>query len=145
LSAKNLSRTEYEELAEFRYQIRRFLHFSETAARDIGIEPQQHQALLAIKGMPKGHVPTIGYLAGRLLLKHQSAVGLVDRLERLRLVTRRAGSKDARQVLIELTAEGEEILRRLSLAHREELEHTAPELASALRAILRRTAQLRTA
>lgn len=126
-------------MAEFRYQIRRFVHASENAARAAGLEPQQHQALLAIKGMPKECVPTIGYLANRLLLKHQSTVGLVDRLEKSGLVTRRARREDARQVLVALTPEGERMLRRLSLAHRAELEQIGPALASALRAILRRS------
>ena len=90
---KELSQAEYDELEDFRYQIRRFLHFSENAALAEGIEPRQHQALLVIKALaieasrPDGAC-TIGALAGRLFLQHQSAVGLVDRLERRELVAR---------------------------------------------------------
>lgn len=134
-----LVHSEYQKLEEFRFQIRRFLGFSEAAARDAGIEPQQHQALLALKGMPEGSPPTIGRLAERLLLKHHSAVGLVDRLQTLGLVDREPSANDARQVLVQLTARGERILHKLSIAHRMELEETGPELAAALRAISRKT------
>ena len=135
----DLESSEYRKLEEFRFQIRRFLSFSEAAARASGIEPQQHQALLALKGMPQGCVPTIGHLADRLLLKHHSAVGLVDRLETLGLVTRQPSPDDARQVLLRLTAKGERILHRLSLTHHKELEETGPKLVAALRSISRQT------
>ena len=135
---RDLTRAEYEELAEFRYQIRRFLHFSETAVREEGIEPQQHQALLAIKGAPADEAPSVGYLARRLILKHQSAVGLVDRLEQSGLVKRCSAPEDARQVLVRLTPRGERLLHRLSVTHRAELEDIAPSLAASLRAILPR-------
>ena len=135
----DLETSEYRKLEEFRFQIRRFLGFSEGAARDSGIEPQQHQALLALKGMPKDWVPTIGHLADRLMLKHHSAVGLVDRLETLGLVTRQPSPDDARQVLLRLSAKGERILHRLSLTHHKELEETGPKLVAALRSISRQT------
>lgn len=135
----DLESSEYRKLEEFRFQIRRFLSFSEAAARASGIEPQQHQALLALKGMPQDCVPTIGHLADRLLLKHHSAVGLVDRLETLGLLTRQPSSDDARQVLLRLTAKGERILHRLSLSHHKELEETGPKLVAALRSISRQT------
>ncbi len=140
--SKDLDPGEYRKLEEFRFQIRRFLSFSETAARQSGIEPQQHQALLALKGRPEGSLPTIGLVADRLLLRHHSAVGLVDRLQSLGLVTREINPEDARQVLVQLTAKGERILHNLSLSHRRELEETGPSLAAALRAISRRSAQL---
>ena len=107
-------------------------------ARQSGLEPQQHQALLVLQGICSGQTPTIGYLADRLLLKHHSAVGLVDRLEGLGLVRRVAGAKDARQVLIRLTARGKKVLQELARAHRIELEETGPKLAAALRAIGRK-------
>jgi DNA-binding MarR family transcriptional regulator len=135
----DLETSEYRKLEEFRFQIRRFLGFSEGAARDSGIEPQQHQALLALKGMPQDWVPTIGHLADRLMLKHHSAVGLVDRLETLGLVTRQPSPDDARQVLLRLSAKGERILHRLSLTHHKELEETGPKLVAALRSISRQT------
>ena len=135
----DLDSSEYRKLEEFRFQIRRFLSFSEAAARTSGIEPQQHQALLALKGMPQDCVPTIGHLADRLLLRHHSAVGLVDRLEALGLVTRQPSPDDARQVLLRLTAKGERILHRLSLTHHKELEESGPKLVAALRSISRQT------
>jgi DNA-binding MarR family transcriptional regulator len=135
----DLDSSEYHQLEEFRFQIRRFLSFSETAAGESGIEPQQHQALLVLKGMPAGRLPTIGHLADRLLLRHHSAVGLVDRLQSLGLVTRESSPGDARQVLVQLTTKGKHILHRLSLVHRQELEETGPKLAAVLRAISRKT------
>jgi DNA-binding MarR family transcriptional regulator len=132
----NLSLTEYRELARFRFEIRQFLQFSEQAARDHGLEPQQHQALLALKGLPETTPATIGELAGRLLVKHHSAVGLVDRLEKAGLLSRRPNPGDARQVLVQLTHAGETVLRRLSLAHRLELQESGPQLLDALRTIL---------
>jgi DNA-binding MarR family transcriptional regulator len=131
----SLDKPEYQKLEDFRYQIRRFLHFSEAAARAAGLEPQQHQALLALKGMPQDCSPTIGHLAERLMLKHHSVVGLVDRLQTMDLLVRRASPDDARQVLVELTTKGERILRELSRAHRTELEEMSPKLLAALRAI----------
>jgi DNA-binding MarR family transcriptional regulator len=78
--AQSLKIDDYRALAEFRYQIRRFLSFSETAARAAGIEPQQHQLLLALKGLPPSHRPNIKSLAERLCVKHHTAVALVDQL-----------------------------------------------------------------
>jgi DNA-binding MarR family transcriptional regulator len=134
----SLSRVDYEELAELRYQIRRFLHFSESVALEEGLEPRQHQALLAIKAMPLGESCTIGALAKRLFLQHQSTVGLVDRLVLRKLVTRTHGQEDGRQVMVSLTPHGETVLKRLSLTHRQELKESAPALAQALRAIIRK-------
>ncbi len=133
-----LSSANYQELAELRYQIRRFLHFSESAAFEEGIEPRQHQALLAIKAMPAKEPCTIGKLAERLFLQHQSTVGLVDRLVLRNLVVRSHGPGDGRQVFVSLTRHGEGILKRLSLTHRQELKETAPALARALRAVIRK-------
>jgi len=135
-SVRNLSLAEYRELADFRYQIRRFLHFSEGAALAEGIEPRQHQALLAIKAMPADQECTIGALAASLFLQHQSTVGLVDRLERRGLVARTPAQDDARKVIVGVSKEGEDVLRRLSVTHRAELEERGPDLARALRAIL---------
>jgi DNA-binding MarR family transcriptional regulator len=131
-----VNRSDYEELAELRYQIRRFLHFSESVALEQGIEPRQHQALLAIKAMSEPC--TIGALAERLFLQHQSTVGLVDRLALRKLVARAHGPEDARQVIVSLTRHGEDILKGLSLTHRKELKETAPALSRALQAIIRK-------
>lgn len=134
----DLSSVDYEELAELRYQIRRFLNFSESAALADGIEPRQHQALLAIKAMPADEPCTIGALAERLFLQHQSTVGLVDRLALRKLVSRTPGHEDGRQVIVGLTRHGETILTRLALTHAKELKESAPAFARALRAIIRR-------
>ena len=134
---KDLSHEEYRALAEFRYQIRRFLGFSEEQVRSAGLEPQQHQLLLAVKGLPKGATATIGELAERLQLKHHSMVELVNRLEALGYVARKAGRQDRRQVMVQLTNSGASILRKLSIAHHQELEVAGPRLSQALRSIAR--------
>jgi DNA-binding MarR family transcriptional regulator len=134
---KDISAEEYRSLAEFRYQIRRFLAFSEELAREAGMEPQQHQLLLAVKGLPDGARATIGELAERLQLKHHSTVELVNRLEKLAYVSREAGEEDRREVIVHLTQAGSRILRKLSIAHHQELEIAGPRLAKALRAMAR--------
>ena len=134
---RDLSAEEYQALAEFRYQIRSFLHFSEEQVRTRGLEPQQQQLLLAIKGLPGGAVASVGELAGRLRLKHHSVVELIDRLEQHEYVVREASDEDRRQVIVRLTASGSSVLRKLSVAHHEELETAGPELAKALRSIAR--------
>ena len=132
----DISLSDYRALAEFRYRIRRFVHFSEQMARAAGIESQQHQVLLALKGLPEGKQATIGYLAERLQLQHHSTVELVDRLVERDLVRRRRDEGDQRRVIVDLTPRGEEILRKLSLAHRTELQSTGPTLVQALNALL---------
>jgi DNA-binding MarR family transcriptional regulator len=136
-AGKDLTTDEYHNLAEFRRQIRRFLHFSETVAKEHGIEPQQHQMLLAVRGLPEGIRPTIGEIASRLYLQHHSAVELANRLESTGAIAREAGSEDKREVRIRLTPQGRTILRKLALAHRNELEKSGPELASILQSVLR--------
>ena len=126
--------TDYQALAEFRYQIRRFLRFSEQAARRAGLEPAQHQLLLAVKA--HGGRPTVGELAERLQLRHHSVVGLVDRLAEAGAVRRGRPNGDRRQVRIALTRQGSQVLRRLSLEHRAELESAGTALVSALESIL---------
>jgi DNA-binding MarR family transcriptional regulator len=129
---QNLSQIDYEQLAEFRYLLRRFLVFSETAAEGGGLTAQQHQALLAIKGH-RGPAPlTIGRLAERLAIQPHSAVGLIDRLAAKGLVRRCEGTGDRRQVVIEATQEAEKVLGRLSVAHRDELRRLAPLLRDLL-------------
>ena len=128
--------TEYQALAEFRYQLRCFLRFSEQAARAAGLEPQQHQLLLAIKGLPEGKQPTISVLAERLQLAHHSTVELIDRLVERGFIQRCRDEGDQRRVLVSLTPQGEEELRNLSLAHRAELRSTGPTLVQALTLLL---------
>ena len=131
---------EYRALAELRYQIRRFLRFSEDAARDARLEPQQHQLLLAIKGLPDGRAPTSKALAERLCVRHHTTVALVDHLEARRLLLRERNERDRREVLLRLTPLGERVLRRLSVLHRRQFRTIAPVLVEALSAILPPTA-----
>jgi DNA-binding MarR family transcriptional regulator len=130
-----VSQAEYEALADFRQAVREFLRFSETAAAAAGLTPRQHQALLALRGSRGTALLSVGDLAGRLYVRHHSAVGLVDRLAALGLVERRPGKPDRRRVLVALTAGGRRLLARLSAAHREELRQLGPRLRSALEAV----------
>jgi DNA-binding MarR family transcriptional regulator len=136
-AVQTFSQTDYRLLAEFRFQIHRFLHFSQEQARAHGLEPRQHQLLLAVAGLPEGTRPVIGELAARLFIRHHSAVELVDRLCARGLLRRTHGETDHREVLVSLTRAGETVLHRLSRAHREELDKLGPELAASLEAILR--------
>ncbi len=133
----DISLDQYRALAEFRRQIRQFLHFSEATAKEHKIEPHQHQLLLAVHGLPDGIKPTIRELATRLFIQHHSAVELVNRLEVTGAIKRTAGVEDKREVWIRLTPSGRAILRRLALAHRMELDRSGPELARALNSVLR--------
>ncbi len=128
--------TDYEALAELRYQIRRFLRFSEQVAREAGLEPRQHQLMLALKGIPKGVRPKIGEVAERLQIQHHSTVELVNRLAERGFVKRQRGGTDRREVLLSLTPKGEKVLRDLSLHHREELRDEGPALVSALMRVM---------
>jgi DNA-binding MarR family transcriptional regulator len=141
---KSRPTSDYESLAEVRYQLRRFLHFSEQAARGAGLEPQQHQLMLALKGLPEGARPRIGELAERLQIRHHSAVELVDRLSSAGMVRRHTAPEDRREVLIVLTAKGERILRDLSLHHRAELRKRGPALIRALKLAMATTTVKRT-
>ncbi|MBV8631003.1 MAG: MarR family transcriptional regulator [Silvibacterium sp.] len=132
----DVSEAGFRQLAAFRHQIRRFLHFSEEAARSHGIEPKQHQLLLALKGLPKGVRPTITALSRQLCLRHHSTVELVDRLVDHGALRRRPGELDHREVLVELTPKGEELLRRLAIVHRKELRVSGPALCESLRAVV---------
>jgi len=132
-AAQSLDESDYQRLAEFRYRLRGFLKFSEHEAAKIGLNPQQHQALLAIKGAPQGqgHV-TIGILAERLGIRHNSAGELIDRLIMNGLAVRRSNPEDRREVLIDLTNRAERIMAKLTLAHRNEVRKLAPLLRNLL-------------
>ena len=132
----SISLTDYRALAEFRYQIRRFLRFSEEAAYAAGLEPQQHQLLLAIKGLPEGRKATIGELAERLQLRHHSTVELIDRLVKRELVERHRDEEDQRRVFVSLTSQGEEVLNTLSRHVLIELQSTGPALVRSLNELL---------
>jgi len=135
-ASSDVSLSSYRALAEFRHQIRLFLHFSEEAARQAGIEPQQHQLLLAIKGIPIGTQPTIGRIAERLQLRHHSAAELVNRLTEHDAIVRETNPDDGREVRLRLTRTGERLLLKLSIAHHNELEKAGPALRDALDAVL---------
>jgi DNA-binding MarR family transcriptional regulator len=123
---------DYQALANFRYALRQFMEFSASAAKGVGLTPQQHQALLSIIGAPEGQAITIGFLAERMLLKHHSAVELVDRLVELDLLARNPDAADRRKVLLGLTPKGRRLLTRLSTAHIEELRRIRPVFADLL-------------
>jgi DNA-binding MarR family transcriptional regulator len=123
-----LTRSDFENLLAFRTSLRRFLHWSQTQARSVGLTPAQHQLLVAIKGHHGGLDPTIGDLAGYLLLRHHSAVELVDRAATAGLVERRGDAEDGRLTRVGLTADGEARLAKLAPAHLDELRNLAPVL-----------------
>lgn len=120
-SEQPLGKADIEAIATFRYAIRRFLRFSEQAARREHITPQQHQLLLAIKGFPTRDCATVSELAHRLQMRQHSVVGLIDRTVRLSLVRRERGTEDRREVFVHVTPAGEELLARLTQLHRQEL------------------------
>jgi DNA-binding MarR family transcriptional regulator len=134
---KKLNLSDYQALAEFRHQIRRFLHFSEQVVKSAGLERGQYQLMLAIKGMPAGVRPRIRELATRMQIRHHSAVELVNRLEAGGFVHRTRAEDDRREVLLALTPKGEKVLGELALHHHDELRSAGPELVTALRRIMR--------
>ena len=134
--SKPTTRPNFKAMAELRYQIRRFLRFSENAARQAGIEPQQHQLLLAVRGLPEGLKPTVGVLAERMQLQHHSTVELIDRLVERGFLLRLRSTDDKRQVLVKLTHDGEDFLQRLSLHHLQELQAAGPRFVKVLQSLI---------
>ncbi len=132
-TASPLTKQDFELLAEFRYTLRKFLGFSEAAALSHKVTPMQYQALLAIQGFPGRDWVTIGELAEQLRIAHHSAVGLVDRMQTLRLVRRTPSKEDRRRVHVSLTSKGLRILEKLYRAHREELRSVGPQIVGLLR------------
>jgi DNA-binding MarR family transcriptional regulator len=132
-----LTTTNYRRLAAFRYEIRRFLAFSERAAREAGMEPQQHQLLLVLRGLPREARPTVGTVAERLCVQHHTAVALADKLEQQGYIRRERSSTDRREVLLRLTARGTSILSKLSARHQQQLEVVAPRMVASLQEIVR--------
>lgn len=131
IDRNELTDADYAALADFRYALRQFLAFSERGAASCGLTPQQHQALLAVRGAANANI-SVGYVAERLALKPHSATGLVDRLETLGLVTRRPSPDDGRQALLGLTPKAQTLLQQLSETHREEIVRLRPMLADLL-------------
>ena len=141
MKSRSLTLVEFQCLAEIRHQIRRYVHAGEVAARKLGLEPRQHQVLLAIKGLAAGVRPNVGEVAERLQIEHHSAVELLNRLAIARYVRRERESGDRREVLVALTAKGNRVLREIEDLHRWELAEGAPLLSSALRKVLRPAAR----
>lgn len=131
-STTPVSPADYQTLAEFRATLRRFLRISEELAHGVGLTPQQHQALLAIKGFAGIELPTMGDLAVRLQIRHNSVVGLVDRLVKRKLVQRLTAKEDRRRVRLRLTQTGTRLLEKLTQAHRIELRETGPQITMLL-------------
>jgi DNA-binding MarR family transcriptional regulator len=122
-------------LADFRFELRRFLHFSEAAAREAGLEPQQHQLLLQIAGAPPNSATTIAFAADRLGLKHNSAVELVNRCQNEGLLVRTVDAADKRRAILCITRKGERLLASLTREHARELNERAPLLVRTLRRV----------
>ncbi|HVV00040.1 MAG TPA: MarR family transcriptional regulator [Verrucomicrobiae bacterium] len=128
----SMTKPQYELLASLRYSLRQFQRFSERAATRAGVTPQQHMALLAIKGFPGRDWLTIGELAERLQIVHNAAVGLADRLVRRKYVERKRGGGDRRLVFLKLTRQGQTLLETLSAAHHEQLRQLGPRINALL-------------
>lgn len=137
MSARTLTAGQFLSLAEFRYQMRRFLHFSERESRAFGLQPQHYQLLVAIKGLPLGKIPTIGVLAERMQVEHHSLVELLDRASQQGLVSRKRDAGDRRRVGIHLTAKGDRLVEELGSRHVAELQSSGRHLLAALDPLLR--------
>jgi DNA-binding MarR family transcriptional regulator len=126
--ARDLDDADFRRLLQFRIGLRRFLHWSEEQAEKAGLTPAQHQLLLAVRGHDGEQGPTIGDVAGYLLLRHHSAVGLVDRAVKAGLVERHEDAGDRRVVRLRLTPLGAGTLQQLSAAHLEEIQRLTPRI-----------------
>lgn len=135
--SRPLREGEYVALAEFRYQLRKFSRRMQEQVRGLGVNPQQYQLVLAVKGLPQGQSPTIGALAERMQLNHNSTVELVDRCERRGLLRRERAADDRRQVTLNITARGEALLRKLGSAARVELMDNGSSLVDAVQRLTR--------
>ena len=133
---KRISATEYQAMAELRYRVRLFLREGDAAARSAGLEPQQYLLLLAIRGLPADSAAKIQALADSLLIKHHSAVELVDRLEKRGLVRRTRNRDDRRQVLVSLLPKGQRILERVVQQRINEVRAGGSQLVRAIDALL---------
>ena len=143
--ASQLDVAHLRRLAEFRYQLRRFLHVSQAAAEQAGLRNQQYQLLQCVGGIPESVEPTIANVAARMLLKHNSAVELVDRTIKHGLLHRIGDDFDHRRILLRVTPRGERVLASLAHFHTRELEQSGPQLLRALNRVLRASAQAKPA
>jgi DNA-binding MarR family transcriptional regulator len=131
-SSRPLTEAEYMALAEFRFQLRRFMRHMEEEVRQLQVNPQQYQLVLAIKGLPKGEVSSISCLAERMQLNHNSMVELVDRCEENGLVRRIRSGSDRRQVTLSITSDGDGLLKKLGSAARNELRSIGGQLVDSV-------------
>jgi len=129
---------DYRALAEFRYELRRYLALSDHAARSVGLHPGQYRLLLMLKGLPDGIEPTIGNLAERLGLRHHSTVELVDRLEKRGLIYRERNERHRSFVFVRISPKGESILRRVVASRKVDLKKAGPVLVKALNTLTTR-------
>jgi len=136
VSPRPLQPVEYESLAEFRYQIRKFLRHMDKEVRAVGINPQQYQVLLAIKGLPQGKMTTVGAIAERLQVNHNSMVELLNRCEQRELITRTRSSADRRRVELAITPHGDELLGKLARASRQELRSISKTLVRSVEQLI---------
>jgi DNA-binding MarR family transcriptional regulator len=136
-SGQRGSTVDYETLARFRYELRKFQAFSKSAAARAGLTFQQHQALLTIRGFSGKGPLTVGDLAHYLLIRHHTAVELVDRMTKLKILSRSSDNADARRVLVRLTKQGERRLQDISKINQEELRAIGPTLTKLLRLVRR--------
>ena len=137
-SSRLFSQSEYEKLAEFRYQLARFLRRRMDAARAEGLQPQQYEMLLAVAGLPAQRRPTIKEIAGQLRLEHHTVVELADRLEAQGLLSRHTSADDKRAVLVQLTPSGRAVLGRIVRFSYSQLRDEGPTLIRSLRRLLDR-------
>jgi DNA-binding MarR family transcriptional regulator len=131
-----MDKSDYELLAAFRFSLRRFLRSGELRANEVGLTPQQYQALLAIQGFPGRAEASIGEIAERVQCRHHSTVELIDRLEARSLVCRRADPDNRRRVCVALTEQGKDVLERVAAGNKEELRRLAPEIIGTLRSLV---------
>jgi len=123
-------------LAEFRFQLRKFLRFSEIASEAAGISVQQYQMLQVIAAMPEGQGASISYLAERMILRHNSAVELVDRAVRAGMVRRESDDEDLRRSIVKLMPEGEKVIEQLIPLHLAEIDLRGRDIIAALEVVL---------
>jgi DNA-binding MarR family transcriptional regulator len=138
LAKPDVSLADYRALAEFRYQLHRYLGLSDQAARSAGLHPGQYRLLLIVKGLPEGIEPTIGNLAERLGLRHHSTVELVDRLEERGLIQRERSASHRSFVFVRITPKGDAILQKLVQSRKKELQKAGPILVKALNTLTKK-------
>ena len=128
MSPELLTAADYRTLLAFRTALTRFLHWRSEQIQQAGLTPQQHNLLLAVRAHPEGTGPSIRQIADQLVVQHHTAVGLVDRAQRAKLVCRGPDPDDRRLVRVRLTPKGRQVVRRLEASHKEELRRIAPAL-----------------